>query len=142
MNNRTAEAVRNQIRAMNCPKYNILLLNQESGAPLNRRGLTPEGVMKLVPFMSFMNMKGWNVYVEPDPKANIPLILVDDLVPETVEEMRQDGLEPACVVETSPGNVQVWIRFGTGCILWSDGTAVPATWYRHSGAVVPLFRPL
>ena len=76
MNNRTAEAVRNQIRAMNCPKYNILLLNQESGAPLNRRGLTPEGVMKLVPFMSFMNWKGWNVYVEPDPKANSPLVLV------------------------------------------------------------------
>ena len=115
MNNRTEEAVWNQIRAMNCPKYNILLLNQETKEPRNFWGVTPAGVMKLVPFMSFMNgVKGWNVYVEPAPKANAALVLVDDLSPEKVEEMRQDGLEPACVVETSPGNMQVWVRFGTG----------------------------
>ncbi|MBR4747421.1 MAG: hypothetical protein IK061_08535, partial [Desulfovibrio sp.] len=34
------------------------------------------------------------------------------------------------------------VAAGYGCILWSDGTAVPATWYRHSGAMVPPFRPL
>lgn len=54
------------------------------------------------------NAKGYHVYIRPYGPSN--LTLIDDLTINSVELMRQSGYTPACVVETSPGNFQAWLR--------------------------------
>ena len=40
------------------------------------------------------------------------LILVDDIDAITLEDMKANGFEPACVVETSHKNMQAWVDIG------------------------------
>lgn len=51
---------------------------------------------------------GRNIYLRP--ADDVPVVLVDDLTPENLERMRADGVEPCVVLETSPGNLQAWVR--------------------------------
>jgi hypothetical protein len=38
--------------------------------------------------------------------------LIDDLTPDAVRVMKQDGFTPSLVVETSPQNLQAWVNHG------------------------------
>ena len=40
------------------------------------------------------------------------LSLVDDLKPDALVRMKAEGFAPAAVVETSPGNLQAWLKHG------------------------------
>ena len=57
------------------------------------------------------------------PKGESNLTLIDDLRIEALAHMRQVGLQPAAVVQTSPGNYQVWIKH-TASLDKELGTAV------------------
>lgn len=40
-----------------------------------------------------------------------PVVCLDDLDMAGIAQIRNDGLRPSAIVETSPGNYQVWLRF-------------------------------
>jgi len=112
MSNRTLEAIKNQIRAMDCHTYDIGLREQATGKFMIRN-MTQEQVLDAVPWLKNMNAKGNDIYIRPGRDENRALILVDDIDGIIVERMRDRGVGPALVVETSPKNLQVWISLGT-----------------------------
>jgi hypothetical protein len=57
------------------------------------------------------------------PKGESNLTLVDDLTIGAIARMRQEGFQPAAVVQTSPGNYQAWIKHN-GQLNRELGTAV------------------
>ena len=65
-------------------------------------------LLKAIPWLKFQNRDGRNIYIRP--KDEHALSLVDDLTPEALYRMKASGFQPAIVVETSPGNFQVWLK--------------------------------
>ena len=115
MKDYTAAAVSSQLRAMGCAGYVILMRREKPGKedrPIRTGPLTPAGVMQKIPEMRRLNAQGWHVYVQPDPDEQRAVILVDDLTAEAVDRMKKLGVEPACVLETSPGSHQAWVSLG------------------------------
>ena len=53
-------------------------------------------------------LRGAQIFVRPH--GTHVLSLVDDLSAETIQRMTYAGFQPAAVVETSPGNFQVWLN--------------------------------
>ena len=110
----TFEAVSRQLRAMNCPLYDITCKNSVSGAAMVYKDKSMQEVFSMVPFLKRMNSKqeAEHIYVCPARSTARALILVDDIKPYMIQKLRSKGLEPCCVVETSPHNMQAWVDFG------------------------------
>jgi hypothetical protein len=68
----------------------------------------PEQVLSNVNWLRHQNALGNHIYIRPTD--SLGTVLLDDLDAFAVSALRRDGLEPAAVVETSPGNYQCWIR--------------------------------
>lgn len=56
-----------------------------------------------------MNARGDDIYIRPAGDQH-GIVLVDDIKAEQIERMKRDGLTPAAVIETSPGNFQAWVK--------------------------------
>lgn len=106
---RTALSVAEQLEVMGCQNYDIKIFNQVTGKEITHSLKTPETLAKSINFLRRTNAQGSDIYIRPS--ENSGLILVDHLDARRVEKMRQDGLEPALVLETSPGMYQAWARF-------------------------------
>jgi hypothetical protein len=66
------------------------------------------GLNRSIPWLRWQNSQGRNIYIRPQGEHK--LSLVDDLTREAVDRMKQTGFQPAAVIETSPGNFQVWLK--------------------------------
>lgn len=106
---RTTEAVKNQVRAMGCARFEIGVKNDKG---MMNREYTAEEVIKAVPWLKRMNAQGNEIYIRPARDEQSALVLLDDLEPITLEEMREQGLAPAAIIETSHRNCQAWVKLG------------------------------
>jgi len=64
-------------------------------------------------FLRARNREGFDVYFRPyvlDQNAGYILVDLDDAELKVLTAMRANGHQPCCVVETSPGHLQAWIR--------------------------------
>jgi hypothetical protein len=102
---RTARAVATQVRAMGCTSYEIGIL--KAGQMLLRTWTVAE-LEHGLPWLKRVNAQGHDIYIRP--AGSVGLILLDDVDPAAIIRLKQDGLAPAVVVETSPGNDQAWLR--------------------------------
>lgn len=107
----TTEAASRQIAAMGCDSFEVGLF--KPNAPPEEPVMLPRTwdaatLLRSLPWLRWENREGRNIYVRP--KGEHDLSLVDDLTGETVAVMKRKGFDPALVVETSPGNYQVWLR--------------------------------
>ncbi|NHW87539.1 hypothetical protein HA066_24300, partial [Escherichia coli] len=57
-----------------------------------------------------MNAQGNDIYIRPAEQARHGLVLVDDLSSDDLDAMKQEGREPAAIIETSPKNYQAWVK--------------------------------
>ncbi len=117
----TEYAVRRQLAAMKGDgNFEIGILDAESGKMINKSWhqetiLRYDSERRRYPTIAYLkrqNSQGKHIYVRPAPLSNGDsqgLVLVDDLDPIQVEELK-DKLKPACVVETSYRNRQVWLK--------------------------------
>jgi hypothetical protein len=108
---KTTEAVTRQIAAMGCEVFEIGLLKPDTGN--NERSMLPrtwdrDALLRSLAWLRHENRDGRNVYIRP--KGEHDLSLVDDLSKEAVTAMKKAGFNPAVVIETSPGNYQVWLK--------------------------------
>lgn len=108
---RTAEAVRNQVRAMGCQSFEVGIREQETGKMMHR-AMTADRLLESVPWLKRMNAQGNDIYIRPDGHADRALVLVDDIDGTTIDEMKKRGVSPACVVQTSHKNLQAWVSMG------------------------------
>ena len=108
--NRTERAVRRQLEAMGAKQYDLGLREEATGRFLYRRDLSAGEVLERLGWLAHMNAKGNHVYVRPSGELH-QLVLLDDLEEAAVERLVKDGRSPAVVIETSPSNLQAWLRF-------------------------------
>ena len=109
---RTTRAAQQQIAAMGTQVFEVGLF-KPSAAEEGRAVMIPRiwdsaTLIRSIPWLCMQNADGRNIYVRP--KGEHDLSLVDDLSADAVKRMKATGFTPAAVVETSPGNFQVWLK--------------------------------
>ncbi len=104
---RTTEAVQRQLQAFGVDTFDIGIRDGRQGKMM-KRIWTPEDVVKNAVWLKRMNAKGNDIYVKPAGEHG--LVLVDDLTPEAIGRLKGQGFNPAIVMETSPGNLQAWLK--------------------------------
>jgi len=119
---RTTEVVRAQLAGMGAERYDVGVYDRQNDAMLLRREWTPAQVEASVGWFKVMNAQGRDIYIRPTGSSG--LYLIDDVPAATVERMRAEGYTPAAVVETSPGNLQAWVRVSDTPLSTEEGTAV------------------
>ncbi len=119
---RTTAAVRAQLAGMGAERYDVGAYDRPRDEMLLRREWTPAQVETAVPWLKRMNAQGRDIYIRPSGSSG--LYLIDDVPAATVDRMRAEGYTPAVVVETSPGNLQAWVRVSDTPLSKEEGTAV------------------
>ncbi len=104
---RTGAAVRAQLAGMACALYEVGLLDRARDAMLDRVWDAAR-VEASIAWLKRQNAGGDDIYIRP--KGSVGLLFVDDLAAAAVAHLRAEGLAPAVLVESSPGNFQAWVR--------------------------------
>lgn len=106
---RSLEALQRQVAALGTARFEVGIRDAKTGLMMNRewsrRELEDD---KTVAWLKRMNAKGNDIYVRPAGEHG--LVLVDDLKPEALKAMREQGYAPAVTLETSPNNCQAWVK--------------------------------
>lgn len=105
---RTALAVRRQLEAMGCERFEVGI--RAPDGKMRIRTWTKDEVLEALPWLKRQNALGADLYVRPTGEQSAGLVLLDDLTQSQLARLEADGLEPALVVETSLLNYQAWIR--------------------------------
>lgn len=105
---RIHNAIARQMRGMGSARFAAGLKNEATGRARHLRGLSPDDLLRRIPTLAHANANDEHIWIKPDTADG--LVLLDDLPWQTFSRLRRDGLPPACIVETSPGNFQAWIR--------------------------------
>jgi hypothetical protein len=104
-----ARVAMDQLEALGAPAFDIGVKRLD-GTMLLRERWGAKQVLKSLLWLRRENLNSGHIYVRP---AGIHgLSLVDDLKAAALAQMKVDGFEPAAVVETSPGNLQAWLKHG------------------------------
>jgi RepB DNA-primase from phage plasmid len=104
-----ARVAMDQLEAMGAPAFDIGV-KRFDGTMLLRERWGAKQVLKSLLWLRRENLNRGHIYVRP--AGTHGLSLVDDLKAEALAQMKVDGFEPAAVVETSPGNLQAWLKHG------------------------------
>ena len=126
---RTFVAVWRQLKALGVDHYEIGILDAEAQMQIHVWSLPR--VIKTIKWLKFHNLNGAHIYMRP--KDNGGLVLLDDATQAIVQRLKDDGLNPACVVETSPLNFQVWIRFQKSNLDNAEATTIAQYLADHYG---------
>ncbi len=114
--NLTLQAIRRQITAMPHDLFLIRLIHcQTRRAFPGERLWTANQLLHpaTVRFLRVRNREGCDVYIQPYAENRNPgyiLVDLDHTHPAVIETMRTHGHEPCVVLQTSPGNLQVWVH--------------------------------
>lgn len=99
-------SLRKQLLALDSARYEFGVL-EEKGR-MARRMWSLRQALGAFGWLQARNVNGAHVYCRP---AGTDYVLVDDVARMALLEMGADGLAAAAVVETSPQNYQVWLKF-------------------------------
>jgi hypothetical protein len=114
--NLTMQAVGRQLAAMPHDLYLVRLIHGQTrrafpGERLwNAAQLTYPATLR---FLRARNREGCDVYIQPyaaDRNPGYILVDLDHNGPAILQAMRNHGHEPCVVLQTSPGNLQAWVR--------------------------------
>jgi hypothetical protein len=109
--NLTIEAVKKQSCAMGAQLFDIGLFDPNAGeAAMLPREWDLDTLLRSVPWLRLKNAEGRHIYIRPAGEHSLSLI--DDVSIQVVERLKSEGFAPAVVLETSPGNLQAWLRHG------------------------------
>ena len=111
---KTFEAVERQLTAMGADLFEVGALQRGDGDQpqfMLLRTWDQRKVIDSIPWLRYQNWHESHIYVRPKGESN--LTLIDDLKLRSVTRLRQEGFQPAVVVQTSPGNYQAWIKHST-----------------------------
>src|SRR5271168_4987037 len=104
-----ARVAMDQLEALGAECFDIGV-KRVDGTMVLREGWGAKQVLKSLLWLRRENLNRGHIYVRPAGVHG--LSLVDDLTTGALAQMKVDGFEPAAVVETSPGNLQAWLKHG------------------------------
>jgi hypothetical protein len=105
----TRSQVRKQLAAMVSDSFDIGVL-RPSGQMLLREKWSSDRIDAALTWLRRENSCGAHIFVRPS--GGHALSLIDDLSANAIVEIKEDGFEPAVVVETSDHNFQAWVNHG------------------------------
>jgi hypothetical protein len=94
---------------MSCELFEIGILRPD-GLMLLRSRWSAIQIDAAIGWLRRENALGAHIFVRPHGAH--ALSLVDDLNAEAIARMTDGGFQPAVIIETSPGNFQVWLNHG------------------------------
>jgi hypothetical protein len=106
----TEEAVQLQAAAMRSEVFEIGLFDPTSSRQMLPRVWDRDTLARSIPWLRLKNGRGRNIYIRPCGEHR--LTLIDDIGWRTIGRLKEEGFEPAVLVETSPGNFQAWLNHG------------------------------
>jgi RepB DNA-primase from phage plasmid len=114
--NLTIQAIRRQLAAMPHDLYLVRLIHSQTRRAFPGERLWTAAQLThpaTVRFLRIRNREGCDVYLHPYAEERNPgyiLVDLDGTSPAVVETMRTQGHDPCVVLQTSPGNLQAWVR--------------------------------
>jgi len=96
-----------QLAAMGCARFDLGVLRAH-GMMLLHESLTAPQIRARFAWLRQENARRAHIFVRPHGLSR--LTLVDDLNSSALNSMKRAGFAPTVVVETSPGNFQVWLK--------------------------------
>ena len=103
---RTEATLRRFLAALPATGYDLGILTSER---MERMEALPAArLLHMLRYLKFRNTHGAHIFLRPTGESAYTLL--DDLSPATLARLPADGFAPAAVVETSPGNLQAWLR--------------------------------
>jgi hypothetical protein len=126
----TRQAIQRQVAATPCELYLIRLIHQPTRRAFPGERLWTAAQLThsaTVRFLRVRNREGCDVYVQPfaaDHNAGYILLDLDHANPAVLETMRANGHEPCVVLQTSPGNLQAWVRVSPAPLEPAVATAI------------------
>src|SRR6266853_6449564 len=118
----TEEAIHQQIDAMHAEVFEIGLFDPNSSRQMLPRVWDRNALLRSISWLRLKNGRGRNIYIRPSGEHRLSLI--DDIGWRAVGRLKEEGFEPAVIVETSPGNFQVWLNHGV--VLSKDLSTIAA----------------
>ncbi|MDR0676802.1 MAG: RepB family DNA primase [Elusimicrobiota bacterium] len=113
MNNYTIQIIKNQLQAMNCEKYRIGIYARSTKNMTHYiTNIILDDIINLIPRLKYENINDKDIFIGQSEDIDRALILVDDLDITQIRLMTERGVNPACVIETSPKNYQIWVSLG------------------------------
>lgn len=114
MSGQTITAITKQLAAFGTGTEFFLQVIGPNGRPMVRsewssEARSAEGVLTQIATLQSRNCKGGHIYIRPKNTDQHHFLLIDDIKADVLERVKAD-LCPVAVLETSPGNFQVWIR--------------------------------
>jgi hypothetical protein len=106
----TDQAVQLQAAAMHAEVFEVGLFDPNSRRQMLPRVWDRDTLLRSIPWLRLKNGRGRNIYIRPCGEHR--LTLLDDIGWRTVGRLKEEGFEPAVIVETSPGNFQAWLNHG------------------------------
>src|SRR6266853_6743005 len=106
----TDEAVQLQAAAMHSEVFEIGLFDPNSHRQMLPRVWDRNTLLRSISWLRLKNGRERNIYIRPSGEHR--LTLLDDIGWRTVGRLKEEGFEPAVIVETSPGNFQAWLNHG------------------------------
>jgi hypothetical protein len=112
----TLQAIRRQLAAMPYDLYSLQLIHAHTHRPFpGERVWTAEQLLQpaTIRFLRARNRDGFDIYIRPDAwdqNAGCILVDLDDADAHVLDRMRRHGHHPCLVLQTSPGQLQAWIR--------------------------------
>ena len=104
---RTEATVRNMLRAIEAPLYDVGVLSDRGMLP-GLDGIPAETVIKKLSLLKYRNARGSHIYIRPSGEHRYTAL--DDLSEISLNRLTGDGFTPCAVVETSAGNFQAWLK--------------------------------
>ncbi|MCK0536081.1 MULTISPECIES: DNA-primase RepB domain-containing protein [unclassified Anaerobiospirillum] len=105
----TVSAVMRQTAAMGCRLFDVCVLKLGEGG-VYKETVSNDAIRSLIPRLKMDNARGRDVYIRPSLDYEHGLILMDDLSADLINTMKKSRMVPACVVESSPENYQIWVK--------------------------------
>lgn len=103
----TQRAVAAQLLAMGADAYELGIYHRATSRMLLRRWRPPK-LLDALSWLKHMNAHGHDIFIRS--LSPIGLLLLDDLTYGAILRLKRDRLPPCAVIQTSPGNHQVWLR--------------------------------
>ena len=126
----TRGAIQRQVAAMPCDLYLVRLIHQPTRRAFPGERLWTAAQLAhdaTVRFLRIRNREGCDVYIQPfaaHRNAGYILLDLDHTAPTVVQTMRANGHEPCLVLQTSPGNLQAWVRVSPAPLEPAVATAI------------------
>jgi hypothetical protein len=126
----TRQAIRRQVAAMPCELYVVRLIHCHTRRAFPGERLWTAAELThgaTVRFLRIRNCEGCDVYLQPfaaDCNPGYILLDLDHANPAVLDTMRANGHEPCVVLQTSPGNLQAWVRVSPAPLEPAVATAI------------------